>query len=178
MKIANICILTLVILCGSKAYCYYDDTKWGMTVDKIQSMYPSGQLTKGKDAKITYWIVRNVAGFTNAVVGFTFDERQTLSQVTVIIPDKLSTPSLNDIFPSFEYAEKEECEENYETLYKKLHTKYGKLKLGSHGDPMIFWWAKHDKVMMMRVKDSDKKKESIFIYYQKFETGKKATEGL
>lgn len=148
----------------------YEKARWGMSLDKIMTLYPGGAKLSLQNGEFTYGVVRPVAGLPTGYILFTFSNNR-FSEVVILFPNQGSEVDLST--GSFDPPSPIDSEQIYSMLRDRLSTKYGSPDSLSKQGTTVWLPGNGDIVTLSKLKNN-----TVAVGYRKLSEQKDLLKGL
>jgi len=176
MLIRNIVVaFFLTFFVNAMAHAGYDKAAWGMTLKKVQTLYPGGHAQKNQNGNTTYNVVRPVAGFDTAFIMFSFAGKSGLKDVKIFFPKQGEPVDLKG--GVFSLTSNADALQIFTTLRTALVLKYGK-PASEKADQIGWSLANNDAVILSILADQSPGHATAAISYEAIPTLDKLSNGL
>ena len=176
-KLTKIFLVTILLHIGicPNGQSGYEKTSWGMSIKKVQGLYPGGSVKNQQNGEATYAVVRPVSVFSTGLVLFEFT-KDGLERVQILFPKQGSKVNLKNL--TYDEPSSADSKTIFDVLKNNLTLKYGAPDPLSQPDKVV-WSQKNDAVFLATTTSDDNPgHRTVGVSYSKIPTIKSATKGI
>lgn len=168
-------LVLALLLISTSSLAGYENTNWGMSLEKIKSLYPGGKDEKQQNGETIYPLIRPFSGYSTSIFLFKFDEKLELKTLYVLFPKQGTNVEMPDL--KFDPMSDKDAKVLFQNLTNKLSIKYGKPDSLSKKYNKI--WSKGEDVITLTTIPGEKKGQlTVGLTYQKLPSPAELTKDL